>query len=82
MRNVAKVLLQQVRRDVTVDWTERKNVQAKLRINVKKILTKYGYPSDRQALVTDMVLEQAKRYGGEWSCERATYDTGGANIID
>lgn len=82
LRNVAKALLQQVRRDATIDWTERKNVQAKLRINVKKILTKYGYPSDRQALVTDMVLEQAKRYGGEWGCERATYDTGGANIID
>lgn len=82
LRNVAKALLQQVRRDATIDWTERKNVQAKLRINIKKILMKYDYPSDQQALTTDMVLEQAKRYGGEWGCERATYDTGGANIID
>jgi len=82
LRNVAKALLQQVRRDVTIDWAERKNVQAKLRINIKKILMKYDYPSDQQALATDMVLEQAKRYGDEWGCERATYNTGGANIID
>jgi len=82
LRNVARALLQQVRRDVTIDWAERKNVQAKLRINIKKILMKYDYPSDQQALATDMVLEQAKHYGGEWSCERATYDIGGANIID
>ena len=80
--NVAKALLRQVRRDVTIDWAERKNAQAKLRINIKKILMKHGYPSDQQTLATDMVLEQAKRYGGEWGCERATYDTGGANIID
>lgn len=34
-----------------------------LKVNVKKTLAKYGYPPDQQALATDMVLEQAKRYG-------------------
>ena len=64
LRDIAKVLLEQVRRDATIDWAERKNVQAKLKVNVKKTLAKYGCPPDQQALATDMVLEQAKRYSG------------------
>lgn len=38
LRDIAKVLLEQVRRDATIDWAERKNVQAKLKVNVKKTL--------------------------------------------
>jgi len=54
-----------------------------LKVNVKKTLAKYGYPPDQQALATDMVLEQAKRYGNEWSHKRATYDAGGgASLLD
>ena len=82
LRDIAKVLLEQVRRDATIDWAERKNVQAKLKVNVKKTLAKYGYPPDQQALATDMVLEQAKRYGNEWSQKRAVYDAGGASLLD
>lgn len=67
LREIAKLLVEQVRRDASIDWQFRKSVQAKLRINVKKTLAKYGYPPDQQAVATDLVLEQAKRYGNEWS---------------
>ena len=67
LREIAKLLVEQVRRDASIDWQFRKSVQAKLRINVKKTLAKYGYPPDQQAIATDLVLEQAKRYGNEWS---------------
>lgn len=54
-----------------------------LKVNVKKTLAKYGYLPDQQALATDMVLEQAKRYGNEWSHKRAMYDAGGgASLLD
>ena len=83
LRDIAKVLLEQVRRDATIDWAERRNVQAKLKVNVKKTLAKYGYPPDQQALATDMVLEQARRYGNEWSHKRAAYEAGGgASLLD
>ena len=76
-------LAQEVRRDATIDWAERRNVQAKLKVNVKKTLAKYGYPPDQQALATDMVLEQAKRYGNEWSQKRAVYEAGGGvSLLD
>lgn len=67
LREISKLLVEQVRRDASIDWQFRKSVQAKLRINVKKTLAKYGYPPDQQAIATDLVLEQAKRYGNEWS---------------
>ena len=83
LRSIAKVLVQQIRNDATIDWAHRKNVQAKLRVNVKKTLAKYGYPPDQQAIATDMVLEQAKRYGNEWSQKRAAYEAGGgASLVD
>ena len=71
-----------MRRDATIDWAERRNVQAKLKVNVKKMLAKYGYPPGQQSLATDMVLEQVKRYGNEWSHKRAVYDAGGASLLD
>lgn len=83
LREIAKLLVEQVRRDASVDWQLRKSVQAKLRINVKKTLAKYGYPPDQQALATDLVLEQAKIYGGEWSSRDSRHNQfGGASIVD
>lgn len=84
LREIAKVLVAQVRRDVRTDWTERKSVQAKLRIEVKKTLKRYGYPPDQQKIATDMVLEQAKRYGEEWSRIQREYDGhySGASLVD
>ena len=51
---------------MTIDWTERESVQAKLRLMVKKILRKYGYPPDKQEKATLTVLEQAELLGYEW----------------
>ena len=81
LRAIAKVLVEQVRNDATIDWKHRRNVQAKLRVNVRKTLAKYGYPPDQQAIATDMVLEQAKRYGDEWSQKRASYEAGGGSSL-
>lgn len=53
-----------------------------MKVNVKKTLAKYGYPPDQQVRATNMVLEQAKRYGNEWSHKRAAYDAGGASLLD
>lgn len=79
LSEIAKLLVEQIRRDASIDWQFRRSVQAKLRINVKKNLAKYGYPPDQQAMATDMVLEQAKRYGNEWS-RSDKYD--GASLVD
>ncbi len=79
LREIAKLLVEQVRRDASIDWLVRTKVQAKLRVNVKKTLAKYGYPPDQQAIATDLVLEQAKRYGNELSHHNKY---GGASLVD
>ncbi|MDG7045087.1 MAG: type I restriction endonuclease subunit R [Nitrososphaerota archaeon] len=66
LKTIARELVEKVRNNITIDWTQRESVQAKLRLMVKKILKKYGYPPDKQEKATLTVLEQAKLLGYEW----------------
>jgi type I restriction enzyme R subunit len=59
VRTIARELVQTVRNNVTIDWTLRENVRAQLRVLVRRILRKYGYPPDKQEKATQTVLEQA-----------------------
>jgi type I restriction enzyme, R subunit len=56
-----------VRKNVTIDWTLRENVRAQLRVLVKRILRKYGYPPDKQEKATQTVLEQAALLSEAWA---------------
>ncbi|MEW6263875.1 MAG: type I restriction endonuclease subunit R [Thermodesulfobacteriota bacterium] len=67
LRIMARELVETVRKNVTVDWTVKESVRAKLRIMVKRILRKYGYPPDKQEKATRTVLEQAELLGADWA---------------
>ncbi len=56
-----------VRANVTIDWTVRENVRAHLRVLVKRLLRKYGYPPDKQEKATRLVLEQAEVLSEGWA---------------
>lgn len=60
LKNIARELVDTVRKNVTIDWTVRENVRAGLRVLVKRILRKYGYPPEKQEKATQTVLEQAE----------------------
>jgi len=60
LRLMAVELVGLIRNNATIDWTVRKNIQAKMRVSVKKLLKKYGYPPDMQQLATRNILEQAE----------------------
>lgn len=60
LRHIARELVESVRKTTSIDWTVRESVQAKMRIAVKKILRKHGYPPDMAAKATETVIEQAK----------------------
>jgi len=64
---IARELVDTVRRNVTIDWTVRDNVRAQLRVIVKRILRKYGYPPDKQEKATQTVLEQAEALSEMWA---------------
>ncbi len=60
LKTIAQELVKTVRNSVTIDWSYRESAQAKIRLLVKKILKKYGYPPDKQQKAVETVLEQAK----------------------
>ncbi|NLO28055.1 MAG: DUF3387 domain-containing protein, partial [Actinobacteria bacterium] len=67
LREIARELVTAVRANITIDWTMRENVRAQLRVIVKRILRKYGYPPDKQEKATLTVLEQAEALSEEWA---------------
>jgi type I restriction enzyme R subunit len=64
---IARELVETVRKNVTIDWSVRENVRAQLRVIVKRILRKYGYPPDKQEKATQTVLEQAAQLSEQWA---------------
>lgn len=66
LKDIACELVTQVRKSVTIDWTLREAAQAQIRVIVRRILRKYGYPPDKQEKATQTVLEQAKLLCAEW----------------
>ena len=67
LRGIARELVETVRNNVTIDWTLRENVRAQLRVLVKRILRKHGYPPDKEEKATQTVLEQAALLSAEWA---------------
>jgi type I restriction enzyme R subunit len=66
LRLIARELIDAVRRNVTIDWTVKESVRAKLRVIVKRILRKHGYPPGKQDEATRTVLEQAELFSEHW----------------
>jgi type I restriction enzyme R subunit len=60
LKAIARELVSAIRGAITIDWTVRESVQARMRVLVKRILRKYGYPPDKQERATQTVLQQAE----------------------
>jgi type I restriction enzyme R subunit len=67
LKSIARELVSHVRKSVTIDWTLRETAQAQIRVLVRRILRKYGYPPDKQEKATQTVLEQAKLLCADWA---------------
>jgi len=66
LKRIALELIDTVRKNTTIDWTVKESVRAKLRVMVKRILRKYGYPPDKQEKATQTVLQQAELLCKDW----------------
>ena len=67
LRDIARQLVETVRNNITIDWTLRENVRAHLRVLVRRILRRHGYPPDKQEKATQTVLEQAEVLSEGWA---------------
>ncbi|NOV23418.1 type I restriction endonuclease subunit R [Cupriavidus necator] len=66
LKKIAHELTENLRQNITVDWSARESVRAKLRLMVKRILRKYKYPPDQQDGAVELVLRQAEALGEAW----------------
>jgi type I restriction enzyme R subunit len=67
LKKIAHELTENLRQNLSVDWSERESVRAKLRLMVKRILRKYKYPPDLQDAAVELVLQQAQVMGESWA---------------
>ena len=67
LKKIAQELTESLRKNITVDWSKRESIRAKLRILVKRILRKYKYPPDQAEGAIDIVLRQAQELGEAWA---------------
>ena len=65
LRELAVVLTETIRKNASIDWNIKENVRAKMKVAVKRLLRRYGYPPDMQLLATETVLKQAERIADE-----------------
>ncbi|MEY3775401.1 MAG: Type restriction enzyme protein [Verrucomicrobiota bacterium] len=66
LKVIAAELITQVRKSVTIDWSLRESARAKIRVMVRRILNKYGYPPDLQEEAVKTVLQQAELLCADW----------------
>jgi type I restriction enzyme, R subunit len=67
LKAIAREVAEAIRANVTIDWTVKETVRANLRVLVKRILRKHGYPPDKQESAVQTVLEQAEVVAGDWA---------------
>ena len=66
LKKIAHEQTENLRKNITVDWSQRESVRASLRLMVKRILRKYKYPPDMADAAVDLILQQAEVLGGAW----------------
>ncbi len=64
---IAHDLVESIRRSVTIDWTKKESVRARMRSKIKRLLKRHGYPPDKQADAVATVIEQAERVAKDWA---------------
>ena len=67
LRTIAREVADKIRGNVSIDWTMKESVRAKLRVLVKRVLRNHGYPPDKQEQATKTVLEQAELIAPRWA---------------
>ncbi len=67
LKKIAHELTENLRQNLSVDWSARESVRARLRLMVKRILRKYKYPPDEQDAAVELVLQQVQAIGDDWS---------------
>ncbi|HZK56254.1 MAG TPA: type I restriction endonuclease subunit R, partial [Desulfosporosinus sp.] len=74
LRKIARELAEKIKRNATIDWTVKESVRAKLMVLVRRTLTKYGYPPDKQEKAIQIVMKQAESLANIWTEPTVAYE--------
>lgn len=67
LKLIAYELVQAIRNSVTIDWTVKESVRAKIRTVIKRLLRKHKYPPDMQEKAVQTIVEQAEALCKDWA---------------
>ena len=67
LKQIAKELVESVRKSATIDFTVKKSIQANMRLTIKRLLRKYKYPPEHSPHAIELIMEQAQMFGEEWA---------------
>jgi type I restriction enzyme R subunit len=67
LKLIAHELLVSLRENISVDWAQRESARARMRVLVKRILRKHGYPPDLRDIAVQTVLQQAEALSASWT---------------
>ena len=67
LSKIAHDLVGTIRNSVTIDWTQKESVRAKMRTRIKRLLRKHGYPPEQATDATETVIEQAEQISRDWA---------------
>lgn len=70
LQNIARELVDSLRKSISIDWNVKKSVQAGIRVRIKRLLRKYKYPPDDQPAAIEAIMEQTEAWSKEWSNEK------------
>jgi len=62
LKKITRELVDSVRRNATIDWSEKEQVRARMRAAIRRLLTRYGYPPDKQPAAIELVMHQAELF--------------------
>ena len=67
LKKIAHELTESLRQNMSIDWSKRESVRAKLRLLVLRILRKHKYPPDKQNAAVELVLQQVQAIAEEFA---------------
>lgn len=66
LKKIAQDLVKEIKASIKIDWTVKESVRAEMRVRIRRLLRKHGYPPDKQEQATQTVLQQAELLCKDW----------------
>ncbi|GIG67081.1 type I restriction enzyme endonuclease domain-containing protein [Phytomonospora endophytica] len=72
LADIARALVEDIRKNLSVDWLSREPVGAKLRTRIRRLLARYDYPPEEERQAVDLVIKQMETFANEWALLRTS----------